>query len=262
MIFKVKKLYWRYKYIWEDHPILKICDKIKIHFITKHSISNELISLHPKTLKHPIKIRKNFTDKEVLFYVLQDQYHLPVSPIMMPANAVILDLGSNIGLTVAHFKNLFPDARVIGCEMNKGNYDIAMENTKHYDGVEIINTAIWIHNEGINYNDNASNDSYSISIDDDKKDQNVHVPSITIDRLISDNNITSINYLKMDIEGAETSILDENLEWLNIVEALGIEFHSDEETLNKYKSIIENKGFKVWRDTRHWNSILALKIHG
>lgn len=262
MILKIKKLYWRYKYIWEEHPIFRTSDKMKIHFITKDTFSNEIISLSPKTLKYPIKIRKNFTDKEVLFYVLQDQYHLPVLPIVIPKNAVILDLGSNIGLTMAHFKNLFPDARIIGCEMNKANYQIAAENIKFFKDVKIINTAVWIHNEGISYSVSASNDSFSIAKGDCANDQNVQVSSTTINRLITDYNLTSIDYMKMDIEGAETDILDQkNLEWLDIVKAIGIEFHSDEESLNKYKRIIEEKGYKVWRDNRHWNSILAIRIN-
>jgi tRNA1(Val) A37 N6-methylase TrmN6 len=44
-------------------------------------------------------------------------------------NPVFLDLGSNIGLTIAHMKQIYPTSKIVGYEMNKENYILAKENT-------------------------------------------------------------------------------------------------------------------------------------
>lgn len=256
----VKKLYWRYKYIWINHPFFNMIDKWKLHSITNEVFTAELINLRPKNLEYPIKIRKSFTDKEVLLYVLLDKYHLPVPPINIPHDGLILDLGSNIGLTIAHYKTLYPNLRIIGCEMNIENFKIAQFNIKKYKNVFLENAAVWINNHGVSYDGNANNDSFRIDklrVPDSEK---IRVSSITINKLISKYNIDKIDFLKMDIEGAEVDVLEScDLSWLGLVQAFGMEFHSDEANINKYKKKLENLGFKVWRDKRHWNSILGMK---
>jgi hypothetical protein len=65
----------------------------------------------------------------------------------------------------------------------------------------------------------------------------------------------------MDIEGAEEDILkNDDLTWLQYVKALNIEMHLDEhESVEYYINILEKQGFKAWKDTKHWSSIMAVK---
>lgn len=59
-------------------------------------------------------------------YVFHDQYHL--APGRLPDRPVILDLGSNIGCTIVHYKYLYGGSRIIGVEMDEGNYELAKRN--------------------------------------------------------------------------------------------------------------------------------------
>lgn len=256
---RLKKIYWRYQSIWKSHPAFSSADKWKLHSITKEVFTDKIIKLKPKNLNSPIRIRRSFTDKEVLLYVLIDKYHLPVLPITIPDNGVILDLGSNIGLTIAHYKTLYPNITIVGCEMNIENYKIAQYNIKNYNNVHLENAAVWINDYGVSYNSNSTNDSFSINNSEVNQIHKLNVPSITIHKLIEKYQLEQIDFLKMDIEGAEVDILEHSdLSWLNMVQALGIEFHSDEDNITKFQKKLENQGFKVWRDKRHWNSILAI----
>ena len=68
----------------------------------------------------------------------------------------------------------------------------------------------------------------------------------------------------MDIEGAEKDILTHHdLSWLDYVNSINIEMHlNEEESIDAYIKIIEDQGFKAWKDTNHISSIIAVKKAG
>lgn len=264
MLKKLKKTYRTLRVLLKPHPLYRIIDKFKLVKIKKGDRKSGFVVLRPKGLKHSVKIRKNYTDREVLNYVLQDQYHVPPKSLKIPKKAIILDLGSNIGLTLVHFRHLYPDAKIIGYEMNKGNFKLAHRNTKFYKDISINNMAVWIEDSTVSYKDNSTYDSYSIlnkSSSEKNRGEIVEVKSISIPTIIKTNDLHQIDYLKMDIEGAEEAILKSNdLNWLNIVNALNIEMHLDNEVeIYDYIKILEDKGFKAWKDDKHWSSIIAVR---
>lgn len=258
----LRKCYWKVKAILKYHPIFTILDKIKLSKITRNTNKKGYIFLRPRGWLHNIKIRKNYTDKEVVQYVLQDQYHLPPAFIKIPENAYILDLGSNIGLTIAHFKHLYPASKIIGFEMNAENYALAKRNIKFLDNVTIENKAVWTEDTVVKFKINSNYDSYKIinNLDKTDVDEVNEVQSICLKSIIKNHKIECIDYLKMDIEGAEKAILlSKDLSWMNVVYAMNIELHLNEgEDFQVFLKILETKGFQVWKDDRHWSSIFAV----
>ncbi|AOZ98509.1 hypothetical protein BIW12_03155 [Flavobacterium commune] len=239
-------------------------DKIKLSKIKVDTNKKGFVFLKPKGWKHTIKIRKNFIDKEVVYYVLQDLYHLPPSSSKISDNSIILDLGSNIGLTIAHMKHLYPGAKIIGYEMNQQNFLLAKRNIKFYDNVVIYNKAVWCEDGLVSYKKSSNFDAYAIidNNDDLNIDEVIEVQSMSMNSVIKDNKLTHIDYLKMDIEGAEKAILEsEDLSWMDIVYMMNIEMHSitEEDEFNKFLKIIESKGFCAWKDNKHWSSIFAVR---
>ncbi|MDZ4330234.1 MAG: FkbM family methyltransferase [Flavobacterium sp.] len=259
----LKKEYRTIKNLVAPHPLFSTIDKFKLSKIKRDTNKKGFIYLKPKGWLHTIKIRRNFIDKEVVHYVLQDQYHLPPTLSKISANPVILDLGSNIGLTIAHMKQIYPTSKIIGYEMNRENYLLAKRNTKFYDNVIVVNTAVWIEDATVTYRNTANYDSYTILNDTGKKDTDelIEVASLKLSSIITNHNLTHIDYLKMDIEGAEKAILEsEDLSWMDKVGAMNIEMHLDQNNdLSKFLAIIENKGFTVWKDSKHWSSIFAVR---
>jgi FkbM family methyltransferase len=259
-----KKKYREIKTFLVPHPLFNWFDKIKLSQIKKDTNKEGFYFIKPKGFYHNVKIRKNYIDKEVIYYVLNDKYHLPPSLLQMPDNAVILDLGSNIGLTIAHFKHIYPRAKIIGYEMSKENFLIAKRNTKFYDDVIVINKAVWTDDTTVTFNNSSGHDAYSIIenfVDEDIKQELEEVESFSINSIIKKHNLSHIDYLKMDIEGAEKVILQsEDLRWMDIVQAMNIEMHLDsEEDIDNYIKIILNKGFDAWKDDKHWSSIIAVR---
>lgn len=261
LFYHLKKRYNHIRVFTKPHPLYNTFDRVKLSKLKKGTSKKGSITIKPHNWKHSIKLRKNFIDREVIDYVLVDQYHLPPPNAEIPNNAIILDLGSNIGLTIAHMKHLYPDATIYGYEMNVENFLLAKRNTSYFNRVYVFNNAIWINDQVVSYSKSSDFDAYSISKNTNKGEQ-IDVQGITIPSIIKQHNLSNIDYIKMDIEGAEKDILiQEDLSWLRIVKALNIEMHlNDDEILQTYIDILINNGFKAWKDDKHWCSIFAINL--
>lgn len=262
----LKKQYQEIRELLSPHPLFSTIDKIKLSKIKRNKNNKGFVFIKPKEFRHNIKIRRNYIDKEVVHYVLQDQYHLPpkTSKISSSPSPVILDLGSNIGLTIAHMKHIYPNAQILGYEMNRENFLLAKRNTKFYDNVMVNNKAVWIEDATVTYKSSSGFDAYAIINNKDTtgiKQDLEQVESISIGSIIKNHKIEHIDYLKMDIEGAEEAILQaKDLSWMRIVHAMNIEMHlGDIREIDRYIKIINNEGFNTWKDDKHWSSIFAVR---
>ena len=217
--------------------------------------------LKPKQLAHPVKIRNIDNDVGVFAYVLWKKFHLPPRGYELSNDGIILDLGVNIGLSVAHYKTIYPENPIIGYEMDASNFEIAKHNTRHYKNVQLFNKAVWIKNIKVSYNKDSRFDSFSI--DNEVTHKNVaFAQGLTIRDIISQHSIDNIEFLKMDIEGAEKAIFNEhNKDWLKIVKSFNIEFHLDkDENLNDYIKIFEGYKFKVWQNNQRSSCLGGIKL--
>ena len=64
---------------------------------------------------------------------------------------------------------------------------------------------------------------------------------------MKDFNIESVDYLKMDIEGAEAELMKGDTSWLEHVRAINIEVHSPPADYDTIKEILERNGFDCVR---------------
>lgn len=203
---------------------------------------------------------KNVIDKQVIEYVFLKKYHLPPEETILSERPVILDLGSNIGSTLLDLCRRYPAAKIYGYEMDTSNYQLAVENCKAHKNIIVSNKAVWIKAGTVSYENQSRTDAFTINAEA-KKDGSSDIESTTIPGIISENNLERIDYLKMDIEGAELKILDEqNIDWLERVMSLNIEFHNiSESMLDHYQAKLEGKGFTTYKSANHWLSLLAYK---
>lgn len=182
-------------------------------------------------------------------------FHLP--PVTLPAAATILDLGSNVGYTVAHLAYRHPQARVIGVEMNEQNVELARHNTAAFGSrVELIHAAVWKTDGVITYTGEAD-DAFRVA-DLDAGSSSRSAPARTLDTLLDQLDISWVHYVKMDIEGAEAAVLEGPLAWMDRVGSLKIEIHPPAE-FARCRQILESRGFRCWADEQHWNGLCAVR---
>lgn len=216
---------------------------------------------------HKIYIRTfNQVDINVLNYVFRDFNHRPFYQLMNE-RPVILDLGVNIGCTILDFKKEYPLASIIGCEMDADNYKMAIKNCSKYDDVKLLNVAAWHEDGCVNYFkgiDTYSNpDAYSI-VKDNINSSSISaallsVRAVSVNSLIREFSLKEIDYVKMDIEGAELEVIQKNNDWLKIVKQINIEYHTGEVDAKKIMEALIAKGFNPFKGANHPSTIIALK---
>lgn len=185
-------------------------------------------------------------------YTFVSQFHLP--PVALREGALILDLGSNVGFTVAHLAHVHPTARVIGVEMDAANFALAELNTAAFgERVRLVHAAVWTHDGEIAYGGDGD-DAFAVSGDTGPR----RAPAMRVDTILAAHGVTQVDYVKMDIEGAEAAILAEPADWLDRVCAMKIEIHPPA-TIESIRSVLEARGFTCSIDAQHPRCLIALR---
>lgn len=162
---------------------------------------------------------------------------------------VILDVGSNIGMSIIYFRLKYPGSVVYGFEPDPTAFEALSENMKSFgfpeDSVLINRAAAWIDNNGTGLNLSGADASY-IASGESLTSGSVKVETIRLKEIIEKQE--RIDFLKMDIEGAEIPVIEDCSASLNKIDHLFIEYHSfpgHVQDLDKLLSIIKSSGFRI-----------------
>jgi FkbM family methyltransferase len=160
------------------------------------------------------------------------------------ANPLIIDCGANIGLSIIYMKQLAPDARIIAFEPDKLNYQLLKQNVEHFglSNVDARNEAIWIENTVLKF---ASQGSLMSRIDEKEKPDSIEVKATRLKELITE----KVDFLKIDIEGAEYKVMADIDEKLHLVENLFLEYHGTFDQNGELREIFDilvRNGFKLY----------------
>jgi FkbM family methyltransferase len=163
----------------------------------------------------------------------------------------IIDGGVNIGLSVAYFKKLFPESRIVGFEPHPQAYGVAKRNIERnrFGDVQLINAALagvpgtlklnFIPGEIM-----ASTISNRLTVRGETP-QTIEVPAVQISDYLSE----EVDFLKLDIEGAENAVLEEAGNKLRNVRNMFVEYHQTRgdktNSLSATISILERNGFDM-----------------
>lgn len=155
---------------------------------------------------------------------------------------VIIDCGSNMGTSVLYFKQLYPQAYIYAFEPDVAIFSILQSNIalNNLSKVEAINKAVYIDNQERYF---LSSNAQSGSIVNN--DSSAKVSCIRLKDFLS--SFAHIDFLKLDIEGAEVEVLNDIKELLFKVNHVFVEYHSylnQPQSLSTLLSIFESNGFR------------------
>jgi FkbM family methyltransferase len=165
------------------------------------------------------------------------------------SSPLVIDGGVNIGLSVAYFKKMFPKSRIIGFEPHPTAYEVAKSNFEHnsLSNIELIHAAL-DGDEGDIQLSFIPNEIMASTTGDrllarGAKPETMSVKAVKLSNYISE----EVDFLKLDIEGAEQRVLEEMGDKLSLVKNMFVEFHltrgDSKNSLPKTLSILEEKGF-------------------
>jgi FkbM family methyltransferase len=177
---------------------------------------------------HEITLRPGTSDDRTTFSTFWHQFHVPPTELKLPENPVFFDLGANNGLTAAHLAALYPKAKVFAVELDERNHAIATQNTAPWkDRCTVFHGGVWFEDGEVSYMfSEGAEDGFGINEVHPQGGEMVTVRSCSMETLFqAAGNPPVVDYIKMDIEGAERDVLTKNTEWMKRVRSLKIELH-------------------------------------
>ncbi len=196
-----------------------------------------------------------FVFKEIF---MEDFYEIDELMKHVPASPVVVDIGANVGffsfLIAAKAKN----AKVFAFEPMTINQKLFQENLRRNKDVKHAITVEQKAVTGIEtpsvklfFDDrNENTEIPSVFADFSKENtQSTEVPAISLKKIIEQNQLQSIDVLKLDCEGSEYPILYNSPEEIwPLIKCLCIEVHEIDTATRNYKSLsafLTNKNFKI-----------------
>ena len=76
-------------------------------------------------------------------------------------------------------------------------------------------------------------------------------PKLTMEKILIDNGIERVDFLKMDIEGSEFDLLCADNSWLERVEKIAMEVHQQYGEIKRIIRVLEDYGFQTWIRSKH-----------
>jgi FkbM family methyltransferase len=180
----------------------------------------------------------------------------------------ILDCGSHIGLSVAWFKRCFPKARIIAFEPDPQNFRLLQTNVaiNGFEGVALQNLAVSSRRGTARFFGDFGGSAPMSSAHSLRQEWGTQRSErwILVNTVPLADYITGpIDYLKLDVEGAETEVMKSIQPHLHQIRAVGLEFHgmgpqarADEEELLR---LLRESGFQI-STTRKSRSIFPSDI--
>ena len=153
----------------------------------------------------------------------------------------IIDGGANIGLSTIYFKKIYPNSEIISFEPDKKIVEAFKKNIASFGfkNVTLIEKGLWNTETTVSF---FSEGAESGRID------NAGKIKVETSRLSSYLN-KKVDFLKLDIEGAETIVLEDCKDLLVNVKNLFVEYHSFSNTSQSLEDILRiltSSGFRYY----------------
>lgn len=185
-----------------------------------------------------------FTNPTELMHGLNEIFIEEVYKQPLPQNPYIIDCGANIGLSVIYIKQMYPDAKIIAFEPDEKNFDLLQANIKSfgYKNVQALKEAVWTENTTLQF---AGEGSMSSRIHGEVSENTIPVRAIRLRDYLD----KPIDFLKIDIEGAEYNVVMDIADQLHHVHNLFLEYHGSffqNNELNKIFTLLVDNGFSYY----------------
>ncbi|HEY1495767.1 MAG TPA: FkbM family methyltransferase [Candidatus Solibacter sp.] len=164
----------------------------------------------------------------------------------------ILDAGANTGMSVAYFKTIYPDCRIIAFEPDPANFKLLGKNVTRngWANVELHNVALHRRDAELDfydYNDRpgALSNGFWRPSEAGPAKKVITVRAVPLSRHVEE----PIDMLKMDIEGSEHDVLEDLVESgkLSAIRRITMEYHHHvqrhDDRLGKLLCRLEDAGF-------------------
>lgn len=209
--------------------------------------------MEPKVAKFE-KYLITYFNKAELNILLDEIFDKKIYDIELATSTpTIFDVGAHIGLATIFFKQRYPLARITAFEPNPNTFPLLEENTyfNNIHNVTLHNVALGKQSSKRTlYIDSSNGGGFSTASflkdawDGTQESLGIEVVTEPLSKYI----ISTIDLMKIDVEGSEQEIIEELEESGKIknIKNIIIEFHpTKKQDIEKVKSILQKNGFEI-----------------
>jgi len=179
-------------------------------------------------IKHPFRIRyDNFADDQIFNEVILKRSYWGIGN--KDKTKRILDIGSNIGLSVISFLSEYPSAELVAVEPESENFKLLEENILPYIREDrtlyAIQKAVYSVDRELILRDSGTGSHGFRTVENGNEGRIGMIQAISINSLLNQLGWSTVDIIKIDIEGAEKELFESNTEWIGRTRYLIVETH-------------------------------------
>jgi FkbM family methyltransferase len=213
-----------------------------------------IFKIYTKILDREVNfsLRSRSSDIMTFAEVIMSGEYLPVIELIQQQerefSPLIIDAGSNIGLSTIFFKSYFPQARVICIEPDTDNVVMLQKNLNenNLSNCDVIQAGLWYKDCQLAIShDFRDGEAWSLRVIEQEEG---NVSAIGISSLLESCSGERIGLLKIDIEGSEFELfrkLEVMIPLLNASDFIVAEIHQEFGDISEIENILSNNFFKT-----------------
>jgi len=161
-----------------------------------------------------------FKAPQELLHGLEEIFIHEVYKQSFQKNARIIDCGANIGLSIIYLKTVCPQAIITAFEPDSDNFELLKKNILSFElaNVSPIQAAVWNRSGLVPF---ISNHGMASRLANSTLESEEMIRSVRLRDYIND----PVDFLKLDVEGAEYDIITDIEDRLFLVNSMFIEYH-------------------------------------
>jgi FkbM family methyltransferase len=221
---------------------------LRLQFQKRFKRRQRMNRLSAKMLMHDVYARPGTSDLSVFDQIFITEDYRCLAQVRAPG--LIVDCGANVGYASAYFLSKFPDCFVVAVEPDPGNFAVLTQNLAPYSGrYRAIQAAVWPRTERLRFAKSSSGLGQEWARLVERPPPGAateavgeEIATIDLPSLFRLGGRERVSILKIDIEGAELELFSGDVGWIDKVDNIVIELHSEKATQLFY-SVVDKGRF-------------------
>jgi FkbM family methyltransferase len=260
-------MFWSISFINEWWPRMTLRSVLRfrdysIRSNKEESLDGNLLKLVMRNpLRGEVALREKGSDVLTFTEVIQQEVYRDVVTAVRDCRTVI-DLGANIGLASRYFADQFPNCKILAVEPNPSTFAVLELNVERLvaDGRgRTLRAAVWSGEKTLTGGAVDAPDHFSAFTVQENVEASGEgsIAGWPMSKIIAHSGFERVDLLKVDIEGAEVELFKGNVDWLQQVRTIAIEFHDNSREESGFDDLMKKYNFRVVDSGSH--TVLALK---
>jgi FkbM family methyltransferase len=233
--------------LWEDYKYRHLSG---LGFLMRHDGPYIVVEKSDCGFKQ-VWLRRQSSDVDVFLQIFVDDEFSGLFSVISNKKEIktIIDAGANVGLSSIRFSSIFPNMSVIAIEPDEENFSLLNKNLKaNQVSHSSVRSGVWNKNTRL-YFDRTFGDGkeWAIAVTE-TPNEGPSIQSVSIDDLMEQHSIGTVDLLKIDVEGSEKQIFlgdGASLDFLQKTKYIAIEIHEQCVNRNSIEQLLIDRGFEL-----------------